>query len=551
MDARRCVGTDSCRGGCLECSAGVLSSDGILCPRRRVPVLCQTCGSGAAERLWSVHEDQLAYFQYVLGPALLDFLLARKSDADASLLGPQQQATLVWLAENLAALEAEDPRLPMALARRQGEQGLSMAWTLRSLSGAPPPSLDAHDPVARDLQAVARDCYPALLGPADLMLQVGPGRAVPAAPTEIGLAQLAGGHAKAPALDAGLAELTQSAPTMAVVAAGLSVDLRVSTEDVLSAALRRRQHAVDQGPGAFMHMAVEVLDEIRRLVAGETVQVAALIGFVGLPLGELGPRQLPGGTLRAATESESGYAPFSLLADGVLVTTVPARACAPEEVEHQWIADQEKRLIDAAREVILGAALGSPEPVPHTCPAVAWTTVLPPLGISSAMRPLHPAGPPLGRRQPLLTPEELAGLEHWARMLAQVDLSPVAIGIDRLLRALWELEPTDSLIDAVITWENLLGTRSETVFRVTAALAVLCVDDPDQRLGARKRLGKVYDARSRLVHGEPPPDSVHEQRAEAVRVALEALRRLIRDRPDLLALRESSARTDRLLLAVG
>jgi hypothetical protein len=32
---------------------------------------------------------------------------------------------------------------------------------------------------------------------------------------------------------------------------------------------------------------------------------------------------------------------------------------------------------------------------------------------------------------------------------------------------------------------------------------------------------------------------------------MEALRRLIRDRPDLLALRESSARTDRLLLAVG
>jgi hypothetical protein len=70
------------------------------------------------------------------------------------------------------------------------------------------------------------------------------------------------------------------------------------------------------------------------------------------------------------------------------------------------------------------------------------------------MRPLHPAGPPLGRRQPLLTPEELAGLEHWARMLAQVDLSPVAIGIDRLLRALWELEPTDSLIDAVISWKT-------------------------------------------------------------------------------------------------
>jgi len=106
------------------------------------------------------------------------------------------------------------------------------------------------------------------------------------------------------------------------------------------------------------------------------------------------------------------------------------------------------------------------------------------------------------------------------------------------------------LIDAVIAWENLVGTRNETAYRVTASLTVLCEDDPNHRLAMRKELAKIYDERSRLVHGDRM-GVMPEVRDRAIQVGLEVLARLIDGRSDLLELANSSKRADRLLLAVN
>lgn len=95
----------------------------------------------------------------------------------------------------------------------------------------------------------------------------------------------------------------------------------------------------------------------------------------------------------------------------------------------------------------------------------------------------------------------------------------------------WEgLDGSDSLvspgyIDAVVVWENLLGTSDEVTFRVSAALAKLLERDGTRRRTLQKELSKVYRIRSRLIHGAAVDASMVEKVcSRAIEVAVQALR---------------------------
>ena len=316
---------------------------------------------------------------------------------------------------------------------------------------------------------------------------------------------------------------------------------------MIRAAHTRLRHAPALDAEAFMHLAIAVLRERRAAAEGTPQSVAALLGFTGLPLPDGMSIDLPQGRLRPPAPGEQRYAPFMALADAVLETTVAAEVTDGHAATGASSRGQE-RLLRLGRDICLAAALSTAAAVPSCCPAVVWMVELPPFPLGMATRPLHPARPGPGRGEPLSATER-DDLLLWADRVHEAELDHVAIAIDRLLRALWEPEWTESLIDAVIAWENLFGSTPETAYRVTAALAKLCEDDPEKRPSVRERLSTTYSARSRLVHGSPPKSSVHEHRATAVQFALEAQRRLIADRPDLLMLAKSEDRVDRIILA--
>ncbi|WP_146116602.1 MULTISPECIES: HEPN domain-containing protein [unclassified Arthrobacter] len=95
-----------------------------------------------------------------------------------------------------------------------------------------------------------------------------------------------------------------------------------------------------------------------------------------------------------------------------------------------------------------------------------------------------------------------APIDHWYELVAK---APEALytGQERLISAVNERHhPYDGFIDAVIVWENLFGAAGETMLRVCGSLAhVLHPNDPDERVGFFKRAKKMYEKRSRLVHG--------------------------------------------------
>jgi Apea-like HEPN len=200
-----------------------------------------------------------------------------------------------------------------------------------------------------------------------------------------------------------------------------------------------------------------------------------------------------------------------------------------------------------ARTVSLAAALSRREERDFPAAiAVSWITEWTPMQGSGAFKP-----GPVERWVPKVTYSEveLNQLGGWIERVQSADIGRISIAVDRILRAIFEVEAAESLIDAVIAWENLFGSRIETVYKVTASLAVLCEDDPAKRITFRKELDKLYEERSRLVHGDKA-GAAFEVRNRAIQIGLEAIARLIEKRPDLLEFAKSSKRADRLLLSV-
>jgi hypothetical protein len=139
----------------------------------------------------------------------------------------------------------------------------------------------------------------------------------------------------------------------------------------------------------------------------------------------------------------------------------------------------------------------------------------------------------------------------WASIISKEHPDSLDIGIRRLLQSVSErVEATDGFVDAVIAWENVFGTSQETVFRVTASLAKLLEPaDLHTREVLLKELKKLYDDRSKLVHGskEPTDNKAFEMRNRAIQIAILTFKKLYIERKDLIPLK-SDQRSAKLLL---
>ncbi|MCA1605000.1 MAG: hypothetical protein LC775_05900 [Acidobacteria bacterium] len=142
----------------------------------------------------------------------------------------------------------------------------------------------------------------------------------------------------------------------------------------------------------------------------------------------------------------------------------------------------------------------------------------------------------------------------WAARVEQQHPAQLNFGVRRLVAAAsTRHDPIDSFIDAVICWENMFGASSENTFRVCGAMACLLEpSDSTKRLSEFTSLKKLYDIRSRLVHGatELTGREASDYRTKAVRYALHTMR-LLYNYPNLLKAKDSADRGRDVLLALG
>lgn len=147
-----------------------------------------------------------------------------------------------------------------------------------------------------------------------------------------------------------------------------------------------------------------------------------------------------------------------------------------------------------------------------------------------------------------LTKEMAKEVEYW---YDKITFNKLNIGIKKLLSAIANRpNPNDAFIDAIIVWENIFGSKTETTFKITASLAKLLEpENEEKRLELQKELQKLYNLRSELVHGvnELPADKAHDHKNRAIVISIKSLKILFEERPDLLKYNSGKRSTIMLL----
>lgn len=310
---------------------------------------------------------------------------------------------------------------------------------------------------------------------------------------------------------------------------------------------------------------VESIDQLQKFADGEEVEALVLTGLVGIEVednvnnyGAWGIRPVQG---LAVSEAPSGGHPVP---KSVVWMKVPHRLVSvnradinDDEVKDVFgsISEQAREFQADLRRNILAIQFGltawAVEQDKHTSVSVQATG-------SWSMLPVASAQPPWvdgSFRQRTLTSLNLTDLHAVASVVDGLGkvTHRLDIALERIVRiASEDRRPADALIDAVIAWENMLGSKSETTFKVCAALSwLLEPTDLELRRNLYSNAKKIYNARSRIVHGEIEDNTVEAAQLsrDALTLAIRAFRRIHSD-AKLKAMR-SSPRAETILLEHG
>lgn len=299
----------------------------------------------------------------------------------------------------------------------------------------------------------------------------------------------------------------------------------------------------------FVRTVLEGYEELRRAIRGERVRTYTITGIARFSLSVGAQVSTPWGVIRPAPSENVGigFHPFQpittcILVEPKLVPVVFDRS--PSPVQSFDTADLEPSRSNYLFP--LACALASKEASNPVVPLITWVTSLLPFqqnfGYSFPMLP-----PSFGANSDF--GDRSAELEEWARIVDRAHAQGIEIAAKRLVSAVaHRMDRSDALIDAVMVWENLLGTSNEVTFRVSAALAKLTERDPAKRRVLRKKLSEIYGIRSRLIHGAPvDPTTINNSYSEAIGVAVQALRASYNKGREWLSL-SSNERSDEILL---
>ncbi len=356
--------------------------------------------------------------------------------------------------------------------------------------------------------------------------------------------------------------------------AGGTIQLVMVAGTVLHNAWRLSQFRCGRPtPRQFADAALGIIEFAHKALDGKALTIPALIGITGLRLPEGTAINLPWGRLREVTPQDQQFIPASLAGQfsstdstGTSVTIDYAGNAVMEyDVPYtiklgSWDPTESDRPLDlismdtAERrlETLRFALLLSTERENRPIVVGTWRVFLDPLEVGRSTSWQDPRrGPSLIAAA--LTEEEAQSWAEWIGRVHDHRVKSVDVAIRRtLLAAADRPDPTDALVDAVIVWENLVGSRQgEPTLRIGAAVAWLLGTDGRHRQELRRQVSKLYNLRSDVVHGNRflKPREAFDRYREALDLTVQILRTLFRDRPELLAeCKDSDERSLRLIL---
>jgi hypothetical protein len=297
---------------------------------------------------------------------------------------------------------------------------------------------------------------------------------------------------------------------------------------------------------SFIEAVLENYKSMLKQGRGEAISAYDLIGYTGIQLPPGSHVRTPWGVLKAAPSN------FRIGSGSNITTAILGAPCtmalqiSREEYPTQLPSGIPVTSgIEGARRLLPMAFALASHQHPRCAPMVTFEAALIPLvALNSYRNPgiLYPHQP-----TPRLTSEELEAAEAWAERLEESRAGSLQITERRLVSAIAQrAEKDDALIDAVIAWESLVGTRYRTTARVAGALTNLLEGEAPERPALRRRLLEIYDLRSRVVHGDlTGGDDVSAASNQAIDIGLHAVRKLHDRGGDWLTV-NSETRADRL-----
>jgi hypothetical protein len=303
----------------------------------------------------------------------------------------------------------------------------------------------------------------------------------------------------------------------------------------------------------FVAQVVTNFSQLQKAVQGKRVHVERITGFSGVGLQPRDKIKLPWGTFQPAPDASGHFIPVSFnlpKTTALLVKTQLAPIKFSDAPEPEMLPLPGNRVEQAERIrslVALSFALSTVDG--NLCaPLATFELVLYPFGSGLGWSTMPWFFPTI---RPVAEPSrsEIAQAELWSRTLNEHEAENLRLAGRRIVSAIAQRADTvDSLIDAVTAWESMVGTRNETSFRVTAALAKLLETNAGNRFAFRKELDGIYGLRSRIVHGDHfKPSDVAAASKRAIEVGLRALSALYQKPKEWLKA-TSTERADKLIL---
>jgi Apea-like HEPN len=315
----------------------------------------------------------------------------------------------------------------------------------------------------------------------------------------------------------------------------------------------------------------DCLDRLRKAASGERVMSPVKVGLAGVKLPESRNEiVLPWCRIRPAEEHDFPSMMPHPDNDGEIRTTDSAGNTVSVSYRGDLVAEFELPCEFRFADYVSGADLVDREPWPTQLDPTAadshasvkpvdcirsglalaqvvsigsmietWRSEVDPLeGFGCSVRFAH-------SRRSQVFPNQLseADVDRWTEWMqrAWTFYDNIPIAITRLLRAVSEVKPRpeDTLIDAVIVWENIFGAPQESTMRITMAMARVLAATEEERRERWEELKKIYTLRSDIVHGNEKfrkltPSQVYATAAKAVPISVELLRAVMQSHPNLL-----------------
>ncbi len=519
-----------------------------------------------------MEHQQEVRFARVVGMQFLSFVCAvRQPELDARLKGGralrrEQEDVLgqVLVAATQSAIfgfqvgagetDFLDPLLEYDKSARTSRPNV-----LRRAAGGSIPRVRGRDPAERALATLARDLYPTLrLDPPAIAMRMGLPRwrqrtwsMFPVSFRHPASAEFEAAVEADSLLNALFPWMTPESGKSGFIwtnlGTGRSIQLSMLSHDLLIATWIKLTLDGDFDQAAFMDGSIEQLRLLRRLVAGEQVPVRCSVAFAGAELrGQ--PLKTPWGTVRAPSNGELDFradTPFAHSQELVLETEIPLKLRidtgppAPDGgIGPSPFSDEVGKIYSAIQRKADRLALTLLLGVDRN-PAVAivqtWTLIENPLNQGPTLSWFQNAAP---LHQHVLKTVDRRRIRTWAPRIERHYSDRIEIAVKRTLSSLTTRgDATDRLIDAVIALENLFGTGDgELTFRISAGCAYLLERDVTQRGKVQNEVSRLYNARSKIVHGAHalPAHKVEPDAAAATVFAVRSLRVLFANRPKLI-----------------